>query len=119
MRGTDSASDSSDRRIYRKEDNMVVDRRTFIQSAAFLSTGGLLFYSADVLASGSPPLGSTGPRTAVEADGKSVFRVDGWDRRDHRSAEYLKMFESNPTRPDFAGDEVFIRVNRTWRTAWR
>jgi hypothetical protein len=37
---------------------MVVDRRTFIQSAAFLSTGGLLFYFADVLASGSPPLES-------------------------------------------------------------
>lgn len=98
---------------------MVLDRRTFIQSAAVLSTAALFFYSADVLACGSPTLGYSASQTAAEPDTKRVFKVDGWDRRDHTPAEYLKMSQSNPTRPDFAGDEVFIQINRAWRTAWR
>jgi hypothetical protein len=98
---------------------MVIDRRTFIQGAAFLSTGGLLFYSAEVLACESPTLRYSASQTETETDAKHVFKVDGWDRRDHHLAEYLKMSPSNPTRADFAGDEVFIQVNRAWRTAWR
>ena len=91
---------------------MVIDRRTFIQSAAFLSTGGVLFYSADVFANVSPTVRSGSAQTKAETDAKRVFKVDGWDRDDHRPLEHLNS-------ADFAGDEVFIQVNRAWRTAWR
>ena len=98
---------------------MVIDRRTFIQSAAFLSTGGVLFYSADVFANVSPTVRSGSAQTKAETDAKRVFKVDGWDRDDHRPLEHLNMSQSNSTRADFVGDEVFIQVNRAWRTAWR
>jgi hypothetical protein len=81
---------------------MVINRRTFMQGAALLSTGGLLSCSADLLACASPTQGSPASQTAaVEANAKRVFKVDGWER------------------VDLAGDEVFIQVNRAWRTAWR
>jgi len=98
---------------------MVIDRRTFMQGAALLSTAGLLSYSADVLAFASPTPGSPASQTAAETDAKRVLKVDGWDRRDQYSVEHSKMSPSNPKRADFAGYEVFIQINRAWRTAWR
>ena len=84
---------------------MEMDRRTFMQGAA-LSVGGLLIYSADVLAHASPAAESSA-RAAVEADAKHVFKVAGWDQR------------IQPTVPAAAGDEVLIHINQAWRTAWR
>jgi hypothetical protein len=98
---------------------MVIDRRTFIQSAAFLSAGGVLFYSADVLACVSPTVETAAAQTKAETDAKLAFKIDGWERGDHHPGEHPKMSTSKSTHDDFAGDEVFIQVNRAWRTAWR
>jgi len=92
---------------------MVIDRRTFMQGAALVSTGGLLSYSADALAFASPTPASQAPQTAAETDAKHVFKVDGWDRSDQLPVEHPTMSS------DLTGEEVFIRVNRAWRTAWR
>jgi len=98
---------------------MVIDRRTFIQSVAFLSAGGVLFYSADALACPSPTVETAAAQTNAETDAKSAFKIDGWDRRDHHPVEHIKMSPSKSTHDDFAGNDVFIQVNRAWRTAWR
>jgi hypothetical protein len=98
---------------------MVIDRRSFIQGAALLSTSGLLFSSADGLAGASPILGPTAPPTVVETSSKCVLKIAGWDRRDQHPAQHTKMLGSNLKSADLDGDEVFVQVNRAWRTAWR
>ena len=86
----------------------MIDRRIFIQGAALLSTSGLLFYSADALGFAPPTVGPPASQTAAETDVNLVFKVDGWDPVEHP-----------PMLPELAGEEVFIQVNRAWRTAWR
>jgi hypothetical protein len=76
---------------------MRIDRRTFIQSAAILTTlpalGVLLPLS---LAAETPPV--TGDGVHV------VFKIDGWDYCGAKiSTEH----------------EVLIRISQSWRTAWR
>ena len=94
---------------------MVINRRTFMQGAALVSTGGLFLCSSDVLAHAMSTPGSLASRAASENSAKHVFKVDGWDRRD-QPVEHVSMSGSNV---DAAGGEVFIQVNRAWRTAWR
>jgi hypothetical protein len=80
-----------------------MNRRIFIQGAAIIAAGDLLSIplksqtnsSSDKdLASGAKSIGG------IEA--KQVMKVYGWDEL------------GDPSR-----DEVFIRVNHSWRAAWR
>jgi hypothetical protein len=87
---------------------VTIDRRTFIQGAAFFATAPVI---AAML-----PLSSTAPsqvsqlggpaREMVEdaTDNSTIFKIDGWDRY-------------NAEGP--AGDEVLIKINQSWRTGWR
>jgi hypothetical protein len=91
---------------------MWINRRTFMKGAALVSTSGLFLCSLDNLAYAAPSSGSLPSRAASEDDAKHVFKVAGWDRCD-QPVEHASMSESN------ADEEVFIQVNRAWRTAWR
>jgi hypothetical protein len=94
---------------------MGISRRTFMKGAALVSTSGLFLCSLDKLAYSAPTLRSLPSRTASENGAKPGFKVDGWDRHD-QPVEHASMSGSNV---DAAGAEVFIQVNRAWRTAWR
>lgn len=78
---------------------MMVDRRTFIQGATLLAT-------ASALAAWLPRSSTTQTRIAgSETDvNPVVFKIDGWDRCDAKG---------------LTGNEVLIRINQSWRTAWR
>lgn len=82
---------------------MLIDRRTFVQGTALIAVGDLLSLSSNVRGYASAFPASVPTLMAVGATGpQHVFKVDGWDRL-----------------CDSLGDEVFIRVNQAWRTAWR
>ncbi len=82
---------------------MLIDRRSFMQAAALVAVGDLLSPSSNVRAYASSFAASVPTQMAVgETCTKHVFKVDGWDRL-----------------CDPVGNEVFIRVNQAWRTAWR
>ena len=82
---------------------MLIDRRSFMQAAALLAVGELLSLSSNVAAYASPISNPVPPKMAGGGTNtEHVFKIDGWDR----------VCGS-------AGDEVFIRINQAWRTAWR
>jgi hypothetical protein len=85
---------------------MTIDRRSFIQGTALLSAIPTLaaLYPLSAMAE-APPRPAVSPQAANATDANSaVFTVDGWN---HRDAEVLN------------GDEVLIRINRSWRANWR
>jgi hypothetical protein len=82
---------------------MIIDRRTFIQ-------GSTLVASTSVLATLLPRTLATQPQPvqreqALNETARSpvVFKVDGWS--------------PNSERPE--DNEVLIRLNQSWRAAWR
>jgi hypothetical protein len=83
---------------------MTIDRRNFIQYTALLATVPSIaaLYPLSSVA-GAPPLPV--PEAAEMKDANSVvFKIDGWDHCDTKVSN---------------GDEVLIRINQTWRAAWR
>lgn len=78
---------------------MMVDRRTFIQGATLLTAASAL--AARLPHSSIMQTGIAGS----EVDPFSVnFKIDGWDHGDRKGS---------------TGEEVSIRINQSWRTAWR
>jgi hypothetical protein len=78
---------------------MLIDRRTFIQiSAPLVATAAAL----TILPSRLP--GAPSPQLADGAQDikHPALKIHGWNRPD-----------------DGAGEEVFISINQSWRTAWR
>jgi hypothetical protein len=85
---------------------MRIDRREFIQAAALVATtpalAALIPLAPTAQASPVPSRSWLAPDSA---DANSiVFKIDGWDDCDTRVPE-----ES----------EVSIRINQSWRAAWR
>jgi hypothetical protein len=80
---------------------MMIDRRTFmIQGATLLATAPAL---AVVLP--HSPTAPTPLITRAGADENAIlFRIDGWDSCDGEVSN---------------GNELWLRINRSWRTAWR
>jgi hypothetical protein len=80
---------------------MMIDRRTFIiQGATLLAAAPALAVSLPGSSTAQTPL-----VTGAGAEENSIlFKIDGWD---HCEAEV-----SN-------GNEVWLRINQSWRAAWR
>ena len=78
----------------------MIDRRTFIQGAALLATAPAI--------AARLPLWSAARASLTTEDGKDEdsvkFKIYGWD---HCDAEVS------------IGNEVLIRVDRSWHAAWR
>ena len=95
---------------------MILDRRTFIQSAALVATTSaaavLLPLSSTAQSQDSQ---ITGPAPALVDDGTDrslvVIRIEGWDRCD---GDDLSVRSSVST-----SNEVVIKIDHSWRTAWR
>jgi len=101
---------------------MMIDRRTFIQGAALVATTpaleALLSFSSTVqshvsLLPCTPPPQMAGDGTAMSF---IVFKIDGWDRCDELAMDRLS---ANPVTKFSTANQVLIRINQSWRTAWR
>src|ERR1700748_927474 len=81
---------------------MLIDRRTFIQSAACVAA--LLPLSSRAESQTQPSGGPTSQTAGSTVDRNSiVFKIEGWDLDSERPTENVTL----------------IRINQTWRTAWR
>ena len=48
-----------------------------------------------------------------------VFRIQGWSLRDEVAIDDAAMRATDSARQSAAADEVWIKFDRSWRTAWR
>jgi hypothetical protein len=79
---------------------MIIDRRTFI------TRGMTLLVTVPALGALPRWLSTLPPRMTGAGAGENllVFKIDGWDNKDGEASN---------------GDEVWIRINPSWRVAWR
>ncbi len=81
---------------------MTIDRRTFIQRTALLAAIPTL---ADLSMAEAPLPPGLSPQAADTTHANfAVLKIAGWDHCDAK---------------DSNGNEVLIRINQSWRTAWR
>ena len=95
---------------------MIVDRRTFILvSAPSVAAASALMSFPSLLAGASPS-----QLPAVTADAKGVvFKIAGWDRCAEVAEDCLRTSSAGLMASNTIGDEIFISINQSWRTAWR
>jgi hypothetical protein len=48
-----------------------------------------------------------------------VFRIEGWSLRDEVAIDDAAMRATDSARQSETADEVWIKFDRSWRTAWR
>jgi hypothetical protein len=85
---------------------MMIDRRSFIQCTALLAAipAPAALHPLSSMAE-APPLPGLSPQAPDTTTANVVvFKVDGWDHRDAKVSN---------------GNEVLIRINQSWRAAWR
>ncbi len=99
---------------------MLIDRRTLLQGAAVLAVIDLLSLSSKVLAQTSQVSGPLPTHLVLaESATQHVLKIDGWERRDNLPTEPSQPSPSYAAVDQSADDEVFIKINGAWRTAWR
>ena len=104
---------------------MIIGRRTFVRNtvlAAIVSTiANLLSLSSIVISPAAVLPGSLSPQLdAGGADVNSVvFKIAGWNRFGGIAKHGSTTSLSDPARNIAQGDEVWISINQSWRTAWR
>ncbi len=88
---------------------MMIDRRTFMNGGILVAMpstlAALLSLSSAATSDASPASGAV-PLQPVEARTDSdqvVLRIDGWDGYDDTSLD----------------NQISIKINQAWRTAWR
>jgi hypothetical protein len=82
---------------------MIIDRRTFIQGSAFVASTSA--FATLIPGSLAAQVQSVQHKRVLgeTADSSVVFKIDGWSL-DTKSPEE---------------NEAFLRINQSWRTAWR
>ena len=94
---------------------MTIGRRAFIGGVGFLGSASIQLSSAASVSEPSPkpPIaGSTGIQGVA-------YQVDGWDRYDEAAPDGPVISSADPTHNSTPDLQVWIRINRSWRTAWR
>jgi hypothetical protein len=95
---------------------MIVDRRTFIvASAPFLAAASALASFPSLLPGAAP---SQLPAVTDDVEGV-VFKIAGWDRGAEVAEDCLGKSSAGLIASSTMSDEIFISINRSWRTAWR
>jgi hypothetical protein len=95
---------------------MIVDRRTFILvSAPFVAAASALTIFPTRLPGTAPSQLAAGGKDSQNV----VFKIAGWDRCADVDGDCLRTSSSGPMASNTMDDEIFISVNRSWRTAWR
>ena len=91
---------------------MMIDRRTFLQRAAFVAATPPLAALFPLPSSAQPQLSTVLNRLPQTAETRTdanalVFKIDGWD------------CGGDLTLDGSPANTVLIRINQSWRTAWR
>lgn len=95
---------------------MIVDRRTFILvGAPFVAVASALASFPSFLPGAAP---SQLPAATDNAK-RIVFKIAGWDRCAEVAADCLGTSSAGLMTSNAMGDEIFISINQSWRTAWR
>jgi hypothetical protein len=84
---------------------MILDRRTFLQEAAFFAmTPAIAAFLPRTSTAQQPRAKSAVEKLEGGTESKLVgFKIDGWELETRVPAE----------------NQVLIRINQSWRTAWR
>jgi hypothetical protein len=48
-----------------------------------------------------------------------VFKIEGWSLRDEVAIDHAAMRATDSARQSETADEVWVKFDRSWRTAWR
>ena len=99
---------------------MTINRRAFVWGAGIIaatdpSIAHVLLASA--IARPLPALRRRPPQS-MEPNGP-VFRIEGWSLRDEVAIDDAAMRATDSARQSETADEVWIKFDRSWRTAWR
>jgi len=95
---------------------VIVDRRTFIiASAPLVAAASTLAIFPSLLPDAAP---SQLPTVTDDVEGV-VFKIAGWDRCADVAGDCLRTSSAGLMASNSIGDEIFISVNRSWRTSWR
>ena len=104
---------------------MMIGRRTFILGTTLVATAPALasFLSLSSTSQSHAAL-IPGPLTPQFSSGRTnmnpvVFKIDGWDRYDNIAIDGARIAWADPATNDSAGEQVWIRINQSWRTTWR
>jgi hypothetical protein len=104
---------------------MTIGRRTFVLGTAIVATAPALAKPLSLLSAARPPaslLPDTCPplSPASGTDGRClVFKIDGWDHCGNIAIDGTTTAPAAPVTNDPTGDQVWISINQSWRTAWR
>jgi|HubBroStandDraft_6_1064221.scaffolds.fasta_scaffold302329_2 hypothetical protein len=95
---------------------MIVDRRTFILVSAPFVAAASVAASSPLLLFGAAPSQLSAVTDDVEG---VVFKIAGWDRCAEVAGDCLRTSSAGLIASNTMGDDVFISINQSWRTAWR
>ena len=99
---------------------MLIDRRTLLRGTTLLAFVDLLQLSTKVLARASQTSGPLPTKLGLDDSAtRRVFKIETWDRSGKPTTAHSQFSLSQPTVDDMSCDEVFIKINQAWRTAWR
>ena len=104
---------------------MIIGRRAFIQAAALIATTPALenLLSLSLTAQSDASLLPSPLPQQLAADGTDmncvIFKIHGWDLCEDAAVCGATMASADLVTNDSARESVFIRINRSWRTAWR
>ena len=103
---------------------MMIGRRTFIRGTALVATApvlaNLLSLSSTAQSHASPLPGPMSPQLAARTDMNCVvFKIHGWDSCDDVPVNGVAIVSADPLTNGPVGDQVWISINQSWRTAWR
>ena len=104
---------------------MMIGRRTFALGTAIVATAPALAKpllllsaarpSASLLPDSFPPLS---PSSGTDMS-CLVFKIDGWDHCADTAIDGTTTASADPVTNDPTGDQMWISINQSWRTAWR
>jgi hypothetical protein len=97
---------------------LTINRRAFVWGAGILAATDPSI--AHVLLASARPLPALRHRPAqsIRPNGP-VFRIEGWSLRDEVAIDDAAVRATDSARQSEAADEVWIKFDRSWRTAWR
>jgi hypothetical protein len=105
---------------------MMIGRRTFIQGTALVATApvlaDLLSLSSTAQSHASPLPGPSPTQPAARTDVNGVvFKIYGWDVCDDVAVNgaTIALASADPLANGPIGDQMWISINQSWRTAWQ
>ena len=99
---------------------MTINRRAFVWGAGILGATDPSVAHLLLAAAIARPLPAVRHRPAqsMRPNGP-VFRIEGWSLRNEFAIDDAAMRATDSARQSETAEEVWIKFDRSWRTAWR